>query len=55
VVRTPPILWRPTDADVARSNISRYRDWLAAECGLDFDGYDRALEMVRRTDGSVMG
>lgn len=32
-------LWIPSPEAVASSNLTRYTEWLAAERGLDFDGY----------------
>jgi acetoacetyl-CoA synthetase len=36
----PEPLWTPSPARVERSNLTRYRRWLASTQGLDFDDYD---------------
>ena len=35
----PALLWEPSDERVARATLTRFRDWLAAERGLQFDDY----------------
>jgi len=37
---TPALLWRPDADRIARSQVRRFIDWLAAERGLDFADYD---------------
>ncbi|HST42309.1 MAG TPA: acetyl-coenzyme A synthetase N-terminal domain-containing protein, partial [Conexibacter sp.] len=36
----PPILWSPDAARVERSQLTRFTRWLAAERGVEVDGYD---------------
>jgi acetoacetyl-CoA synthetase len=33
-------LWQPTPTEIGRAQVTRYRDWLAAERGVDLDGYE---------------
>jgi acetoacetyl-CoA synthetase len=37
---TPPILWEPSAEMVQRSQMSRYRNWLAEQRGIELDGYE---------------
>jgi acetoacetyl-CoA synthetase len=35
----PELLWEPSDEQVKRATLTRYREWLERERGLKFDGY----------------
>src|ERR1700742_252507 len=37
---TPPILWEPSAEMVERAQLTAYRRWLAAERGVELDGYE---------------
>jgi acetoacetyl-CoA synthetase len=36
----PPLLWRPTDAQIAEANLTRYQAWLTERTGRVFGSYD---------------
>jgi acetoacetyl-CoA synthetase len=40
----PELLWRPSEARIARSNLTAYRRWLAETRGLGFPGYQELWE-----------
>ena len=50
-VREGELLWSPSPAQCARTNLAKYQSWLAAERGLHFGDYD-ALRLADLTDPS---
>ena len=40
----PRVIWQPTEASTADANVTRFRDWLRARRGLDFDDYSELWE-----------
>jgi acetoacetyl-CoA synthetase len=40
----PRVIWQPTEESTADANVTRFRDWLRARRGLDFDDYSELWE-----------